>query len=71
MMPGAPPVRLVSVTVMTGEPLRRNEIVEPVAVSLSVAPAASSLVEYDEPSWVQLPEVRLYSRSWGDPPFQK
>ena len=53
------PVRLVSVTVMTGEPLRRNEIVEPVAVSPSVAPAASPLVGYDEPSWVQLPQVRL------------
>ena len=71
MMPGAPPVRLVSVAVMTGEPLSRNETVEPVAVSLSVAPAASPLVGYDEPSWVKLPEVRLYSRSCGDPLFQK
>jgi hypothetical protein len=70
MMPGAPPVTLVSVTVMTAEPLSRNEIVDPVAVSLSVVPAASALTGCDVPSWVKLPDVRLYSISRGDPLFQ-
>src|ERR1700759_5304222 len=71
MMPGAPPVRLASGTVMEGEPLRRNEIGKSLAVSPSVAPAASPLTGYDAPSWVKSPEVRLYSRSCGDPLFQK
>ena len=41
-MPGAPPVRLVSVADMRWTPFCRNEIVEPAAVSCSWVPAASA-----------------------------
>ena len=40
-MPGAPPVKLVSVTVMRAMPFCRKEMVEPTAVSFSWVPAAS------------------------------
>ena len=40
-MPGAPPVRLVSVAEIRVTPLSRKEIVEPIAVTSSWAPADS------------------------------
>jgi hypothetical protein len=41
MIPGAPPVTLVSVAVIRVTPSCRNEIVEPTAFSCSVVPAGS------------------------------
>ena len=41
MMPGAPPVKLLSVAEMTTMPFSRKEIVEPTACSSSWVPAAS------------------------------
>jgi hypothetical protein len=41
MTPGAPPVRLLSVTVMRATPSCRKEMVEPTAISFSWVPAGS------------------------------
>jgi hypothetical protein len=41
MIPGAPPLMLVSVTVIRVTPSCRNEIVEPVALNCSVVPAGN------------------------------
>ncbi len=41
MIPGAPPVMLVSVAVIRVTPFCRKEIVEPVALSCSVVPAGN------------------------------
>ena len=41
MIPGAPPLMLVSVAVIRVTPSCRNEIVEPTAFSCSVVPAGS------------------------------
>ena len=71
MIPGAPPVMLVSVAVIRLTPFWRNEMVEPTALSCSVVPAASAPELYELPSWIQVPALRLYSRSCGLPLFQK
>ena len=42
MIPGAPPVMLLSVTLIRATPFCRNEIVEPTAVSCNCVPAASA-----------------------------
>ena len=44
MMRLRPELQRAAVAVMTGEPLRRNEIAGPLAVSPSVVPAGSPLV---------------------------
>src|SRR5579872_4360672 len=71
MMPGAPPVMLVSVALMAGEPLTRNDSVGPLAVRVRVVPAARGAVGAEKPSWVQLPLVRLNSMSRGLPLFHQ
>ena len=68
-MPGAPPVRVVSVTERRWAPFTRNEIVLPTACSFSVVPAASAAV-FTALSWVQAPPVRRKSMSSGLPKFQ-
>ena len=70
MMPGAPPVKLVSVTDIRDRPFCWNEMVLPVATSLSCVPAASAPQLYEPPSWVQAPPLRLNSISSGLPKFQ-
>ena len=71
MIPGAPPVTLVSVAVIRLTPFCRKEMVEPLALSCSVVPAANAPELYELPSWIQVPEMRLYNRSCGLPLFQK
>ena len=63
MIPGAPPVMLVSVTLIRVTPFCRKEIVDPTAVSCSCVPAASGPELYELPSWIQVPALRAYSRS--------
>src|SRR5579872_4601496 len=70
-MPGEPPVMLVSVALMAAEPLTRNDSDEPLAVRVSVVPAASGAVGAEEPSCVQLPLARLNSMSRGLPLFHQ
>ena len=41
MMPGAPPVKLLSETAIRSTPSCKNEILEPTAISFSFVPAAS------------------------------
>ena len=71
MIPGAPPVMLLSVTLIRATPFCRNEIVEPTAVSCSCVPAANGPLLYELPSWIQVPALRLYSRNCWVPLFQK
>ena len=59
MIPGAPPVMLLSVTLIRTTPFWRNEIVEPTAVSCNCVPAASAPQLYELPSCVQVPALRL------------
>ena len=70
MTPGAPPVKLLSETVMRGVPSSEKVIVVPVAVSSSVVPADRAPLLYVAPSWVQVSEMRLNSISTGLPLFQ-
>src|SRR5262249_42636189 len=71
MIPGAPPVTVVSVAVICATPFCRNEIVEPTAVSLSCVPAARAPELTELPSWIQLPALRSYRRNCCVPLFQK
>ena len=72
MIPGAPPVKLVSVAVIRLTPFCRNEMVEPTARSAAASFLRPALPElYELPSWIQVPAMRLYSRSCGLPLFQK
>ena len=71
MIPGAPPVMLLSVTLIRAAPFTRNEIVEPTAVSCNCVPAANGPESYELPSCVQEPAARSYTRSCGLPLFQK
>ena len=49
-IPGAPPVKLVSVTEIFCTPLSRNEIVEPTAFSCNCDPAGNAATLTDDPS---------------------
>ena len=69
-MPGAPPVKLVSVTEIRCTPFCKSEIVLPTATTCSCVPAASAPELYVAPSWVQAPPLRLNSISSGLPKFQ-
>ena len=50
MIPGAPPVKLVSVTEIFCTPLSRNEIVDPTAFSCNCDPAGNAATLTDDPS---------------------
>ena len=63
MIPGAPPLTLLSVTLTRATPFSKNEIVEPTAVSFNCVPAANGPQLYELPSCTQLPALRLYSRN--------
>src|SRR6185437_12479681 len=68
MMPGAPPVNVLSVTEIRLTPFCQNEIVLPTAATSSCVPAASGPLLYVPPSCVQLlVPVRLNSCSTGLP----
>src|SRR5215831_14948955 len=71
MIPGAPPVRLVSVTEIFCSPLTSSETADPTALTCNCVPAGSAAVVTVEPSWVQLPELRLNNINCGLPLFQK
>src|SRR6185312_15690049 len=71
IMPGAPPVNVLSVTEIRLTPFCQNEIVLPTAATSSCVPAASGPLLYVPPSCVQLlVPVRLNSCSTGLPLFQ-
>ena len=53
MIPGDPPVMVVSVTLIRATPFCRNEIVEPTAVSVSCVPDASGPELNELPSWTR------------------
>ena len=59
MMPGAPPVKLVSVTEIRCTPFCRNEIVLPTAVTSSCVPAASVPAVVRAAQLVQAPAAPL------------
>ena len=69
MIPGAPPVSVLSVTVILVTPFCSTEIVLPTAATCTNVPAASTPLLY-APSWDQAPPVRLNSISSGLPEFQ-
>ena len=71
MMPGAPPVKLVSMAVISTTPFSENESAEPVTVRFNWVPAARGPVEWEEPSWDQLPLISLNSISSGLPLFHQ
>ena len=71
MIPGAPPLMLLSVTLIRATPFCRNEIVEPTAVNCNCVPAANGPQLYELPSCTQVPALRLYTRSCWLPLFQK
>ena len=71
MIAGAPPVKVVSVALMTTEPFSAKVRAEPLTLSVSWVPAASGPDASDEPSWVQLPPLRLKSMSKGLPLFHQ
>ena len=70
MIPGAPPLRLVSVTVIRGTPFCRNEIVEPTALSFSVRPGGQRPGIVGAAELGPVAALRLNSRSSGLPLFQ-
>ena len=55
MMPGAPPVNVLSFAEMATVPFAAKVNVEPTTVKVSCVPAAKGLVAYVEPSSAQLP----------------
>ena len=67
MMPGAPPVKLLSVTDRRCTPFCSNETLLPAASSCSCVPAASAPELYTPPSCVQAPPLRLKIISSGLP----
>ena len=71
MIPGAPPVRLLSETAIRSTPSCWNEILEPTATSFNCVPAANGPQLYEFPSWIQVPALRVYNLSCGLPLFQK
>jgi hypothetical protein len=71
MMPGAPPVKLVSVAVIRATPFCEKVSVEPVTLRFNWVPAARAPWNEALPSWVKDPLIRLKSISSGLPPFQK
>ena len=71
MIPGAPPVSVVSVAVMAVVPFSAKVRVGPVPLRVKVVPAASGLTGTRTPSWAQLPLSRKNSISSGLPLFQK
>ena len=71
MIPGAPPVRVVSVAVISVVPLSAKVKVDPVTLRVKVVPAARALTGTLAPSWDQAPPLRKNSISSGLPKFAK
>ena len=58
-MPGAPPVKPVSLAVMRATPFWEKVSFEPVTLRFHWVPAARAPWNEEPPSWVQLPLIRL------------
>ncbi len=70
-MPGAPPVKVVSVAVISTTPFSEKESAEPIALRVKSVPAAKGPETLKEPSCVNWPSISMYSPNSGLPLFHQ